>query len=31
MDEVGEGAGRIAFDEGEGPSMRFADLVVNPS
>jgi putative ATP-binding cassette transporter len=31
MDEVGEGAGRIAFDEGGGPSMRFDDLVVNPS
>jgi putative ATP-binding cassette transporter len=31
MDEVGEGAGRIAFDEGEGLSIRFDDLVVNPS
>jgi putative ATP-binding cassette transporter len=31
MDEVGEDAGRIAFDEGEGPSIRFDDLVVNPS
>ena len=31
MDELGEGAGRIAFDEGEGPSIRFDNLVVNPS
>jgi putative ATP-binding cassette transporter len=31
MDEVGEGAGRIASDEGKGPSIRFDDLVVTPS
>jgi putative ATP-binding cassette transporter len=31
MDEVGKGAGRVAFDEGEGLSIRFDDLVVNPS